>query len=41
LVRENSLETIEEITDVCGAGGGCGSCQPLIQEIIDEQMIFG
>jgi len=35
LVRENSLETIEEVTDVCGAGGGCGSCQPLIQEILD------
>ncbi len=35
LIKEKSLETIEEITDVCNAGGGCGSCQPLIQEIID------
>ncbi|MDQ3321223.1 MAG: iron-sulfur cluster assembly scaffold protein [Acidobacteriota bacterium] len=41
LVRENSLETIEKVTDACGAGGGCGSCQPLIQEILDEQTIFG
>jgi len=35
LIKEKSLETVEEITDVCSAGGGCGSCQPLIQEIVD------
>jgi len=35
-IAENSLETVEEITDACNAGGGCGSCQPLIQEIIDQ-----
>lgn len=36
LVAEQSLLTVEEITDACNAGGGCGSCQPLIQEIIDS-----
>jgi len=35
LIKKKSLKTIEEITNVCNAGGGCGSCQPLIQEIID------
>ncbi|MDQ3713216.1 MAG: iron-sulfur cluster assembly scaffold protein [Acidobacteriota bacterium] len=35
LIKEKTLETVEEITDVCNAGGGCGSCQLLIQEIID------
>jgi NifU-like protein len=35
LIKTNSLETVEEVTDVCNAGGGCGSCQPLIQELID------
>ena len=35
LVNENALETVEEVTDICNAGGGCGSCQPLIQEILD------
>ena len=35
LIAENSLATIEEVTDACSAGGGCGSCQPLIQEILD------
>lgn len=35
LVKSNSLESVEEVTDACKAGGGCGSCQPLIQDIID------
>ena len=39
LVKENALETVEEVTDICNAGGGCGSCQPLIQEILDIHQI--
>ncbi|HXH69873.1 MAG TPA: iron-sulfur cluster assembly scaffold protein [Pyrinomonadaceae bacterium] len=35
LIKQNSLETVEEVTDACNAGGGCGSCQPLIQELLD------
>ncbi len=35
LIKEKSLASVEDVTDVCNAGGGCGSCQPLIQEIID------
>jgi len=35
LIEKDSLSTIEDVTDACSAGGGCGSCQPLIQEIID------
>lgn len=35
LVVQKSLQTVEEVTRECNAGGGCGSCQPLIQEIID------
>jgi len=38
LIRANSLETVEEVTEICNAGGGCGSCQSLIQEIIDSTM---
>jgi NifU-like protein len=34
-VDEYSLETVEQVIDVCKAGGGCGSCQILIQELID------
>ncbi len=35
LIKRNLLATVEEVTDACNAGGGCGSCQPLVQEIID------
>ncbi len=35
LVSRNRIETVEEVTDLCNAGGGCGSCRFLIQEIID------
>jgi len=35
LIAEKSLVSVEEVTDACNAGGGCGSCQPLIREIID------
>ncbi len=36
LIEKQSLRTIEKVTDACNAGGGCGSCQPLIQEILDD-----
>lgn len=39
LVKEESLSTIEEVTERCNAGGGCGSCQFLIQEILDNYQI--
>ncbi|MDQ3801531.1 MAG: iron-sulfur cluster assembly scaffold protein [Acidobacteriota bacterium] len=35
-VNEYSLETVEEVIDLCRAGGGCGSCQPLIQDILEN-----
>jgi NifU-like protein len=35
-IRGNSLTSVEEVTEVCNAGGGCGSCQPLIMEILDD-----
>ncbi len=35
VIKQNSLETVEEVTQMCNAGGGCGSCQPLILEILD------
>ncbi len=35
VVAENQVETVKDVTDLCKAGGGCGSCSFLIQEIID------
>ena len=36
IINENHCETVEEVSAKCNAGAGCGSCQPLIQEIIDS-----
>jgi NifU-like protein len=36
-IATRSLETVAEVTRVCNAGGGCGSCHQLIQEILDTQ----
>jgi len=36
VVRENHLETIEQVTNYCKAGGGCGGCHGEIQKIIDQ-----
>jgi NifU-like protein len=33
-VLRHGLTTVAEVTRVCNAGGGCGSCHQLIQEIL-------
>lgn len=35
IVRQYAVETVEDVSDICNAGDGCGSCRFLIQEIID------
>jgi len=35
-VSENSLKTVEDVTDYTKAGGGCENCHEKIREIIDE-----
>jgi len=35
IIIENEVETVEEIGEICNAGTGCGSCQFLIQEMLD------
>jgi len=36
VIKENELTTVEQVTNYCKAGGGCGNCQADIQKIIDE-----
>ena len=36
VITENSLTTVEEVTNFTKAGGGCGRCKPRIQAILDE-----
>ncbi len=35
-IDATSPKTIEKVTEACRAGGGCGSCRMLIQEMIDN-----
>ncbi len=35
-IKSGSLRTVEQVTASCNAGGGCGSCQPLIEDILDD-----
>lgn len=35
-IAENDLQSVEQVTNICNAGGGCGSCQVLITEILDN-----
>lgn len=36
VVKENHLTTVDQVTNYCKAGGGCGKCKDDIQAIIDE-----
>jgi len=36
IITENSITNIEDVTNYCKAGGGCGMCQSDIQKIIDQ-----
>jgi NifU-like protein len=36
IVMENSLKTVEEVTNYTKAGGGCQSCHPTIEDIIEK-----
>jgi NifU-like protein len=35
-IKAGDLKEIEEITEACGAGGGCQSCHLLLQLFIDQ-----
>ena len=34
IIRENDLRTVDDVTNYCKAGGGCGQCKPHIKEIL-------
>ncbi|MFC2149811.1 Fe-S cluster assembly protein NifU, partial [Candidatus Auribacterota bacterium] len=36
VVSENQLKTVDEVTNYCKAGGGCGNCKDEIESIIKE-----
>ena len=36
VIRENDLTTVEQVTNYCKAGGGCGGCQGEIEKIVER-----
>ncbi|MCK5175359.1 MAG: Fe-S cluster assembly protein NifU, partial [Planctomycetes bacterium] len=36
VIREHDLITVEEVTNYCKAGGGCGGCHGQIEDIIED-----
>ena len=36
VIHENNLTTVEEVTNYCKAGGGCGGCKGEIEKIIEK-----
>ena len=36
LITTSQPTSVEQVTDLCNAGGGCGSCRMLIQELLDS-----
>jgi len=36
VVRENDVTTVEELTNACKAGGGCGNCIPDLESMIQR-----
>jgi NifU-like protein len=37
-IQTRSLSTVEQVTSSCNAGGGCGSCLPLIEDILEDYL---
>jgi bacterioferritin-associated ferredoxin len=36
---EDGAQTRDEVTRACGAGGDCGSCHEMIEQIIDAKRL--
>jgi NifU-like protein len=36
VIAKNKLTEVDEVSEICRAGSGCGSCRMLIQELIDS-----
>jgi NifU-like protein len=36
VIKSASLRTVGQVTGACNAGGGCGSCHPLIEDILGD-----
>ncbi len=37
VIKDNKLTTVEQVTNFCKAGGGCGHCKPDIEALIEKE----
>lgn len=37
VISSGDAVSVEDVTNICNAGGGCGSCRMLIQEILESE----
>ena len=35
---DGGVHTVNQLADNCGVGTGCGRCQPMAQELIDQHL---
>lgn len=38
IIREHDCTEVDQVTQLCNAGGGCTSCHPDIEELIEEYL---
>lgn len=36
-VIRSGADSLEEVTEQCGAGAGCGGCHPVIEHLLDVE----
>jgi len=36
-LQNSAVQTVEDVTSLCRAGGGCGACTMMIQEMLDNR----
>ena len=36
---DDGAQTREEVTRACGAGGDCGACHQMIEDMIEERLV--
>lgn len=36
---QNGAENVDEVGEQCGAGTGCGGCRPLVEKMVDRELV--
>ena len=36
---QNGAENVDEVGEQCGAGTGCGGCRPLVEKVVERELV--